>query len=345
MSRRQGAHRFGASRAFAVSIVATAALLAGGAVAPLAQAPRTVQDGVFTEAQAARGQAAYTERCASCHGDAMQGAQAPPLVGDVFVGNWQTQPLSALANKIRNTMPADAAGTLTREQTADLVAYILKGSAFPASGTELPSAEAALSRITWPQRPAAAGAVAQAAGAGPRVYPPLGNMAQLMRGIFFPNSNLIFTVQTHDPGAPAPPRPAGSQPDAGFSWVDWGAGIYGGWQLVDNAAIALADASPLMLTPGLRCENGRPAPVTDPDWIRFTEQMIAVARRTYQASQSRNQETVSDITGDLSDACAACHQAYRDVRGSGRGGLNPADPSNQAGRCQPRPARSPVPPR
>jgi hypothetical protein len=104
---------------------------------------------------------------------------------------------------------------------------------------------------------------------------------------------------------------------------------------VDNAAIALADVSPLMLSPGLRCENGRPAPVADADWIKFTEQMIAVARRTYRASQSRSQEAVSDATGDLSDACAACHQAYRDVRTPGRAG-NPGDPANNAARCMSR---------
>jgi hypothetical protein len=88
--------------------------------------------------------------------------------------------------------------------------------------------------------------------------------------------------------------------------------------VIDNAAVALADVSPLMLTPGLRCENGRLAPVTEPDWIRFTQQMIDVSRRTYAAAQTRSQEAVSDATGDLSDACAACHQVYREGRG-GRG--------------------------
>jgi hypothetical protein len=155
-----------------------------------------------------------------------------------------------------------------------------------------------------------------------------------MRGIFFPNSNLIFTVQTHDPGAPAPPPSADSQ-SRGFSFVDWGAGIYGGWELIDNAALALADASPLMLAPGIRCENGRLAPVNDPDWIKFTEQMIAVARKTYQLSQSRNQEAVSEATGDLSDACSNCHQAYRDIRGRNRA-PDPTDPSNKAARCMSR---------
>jgi quinoprotein glucose dehydrogenase len=294
-----------------------------------AQTARTVRDGVFSDAQAGRGRGLYAKQCASCHGADLKGGQAPPLVGDPFQGTWRTQPLAALANKIRHTMPADAQGTLTPAQAVDLVAHLLKAGGFPAGRAELDSSDAALEGIGWPARPGGAPAPTQV-----KAYPPLGNMAQLMRGIFFPNSNLIFTVQTRDPAEPA--RPAtGDTAATGFSFVDWGAGIYGGWQLVDNAAIALADASPLMLTPGIRCENGRLAPVTDPDWIKFTEDMIAVARKTYQASQSRSQDAVSEATGDLSDACAACHRAYREVRPPGAT-PDPTDPSNKAFRCQPR---------
>ena len=314
------------------SLVAASALFALVIVSTQAQAPRTVQEGVFTNAQAERGQGIYAKRCASCHGNALTGGQAPPLVGDAFTSNWRSEPLSVLVSKIQHTMPADAPGELTPEQTVDVVAHMLKVGGFPASTTALTSSEEALTKITWPQRPAGAAAASQM-----RAYPPLGNMAQLMRGIFFPNSNLIFTVQTRDPGAP-PPAPAPAQTgnqSAGFSFVDWGVGIYPGWQLVDNAAVALADAAPLMLTPGIRCENGRLAPVTDPDWIKFTEQMIVVARKTYRASQSRSQDAVSEATGDLSDACAACHQAYRDVRGRGRGG-DPTDPTIRAARCMSR---------
>jgi hypothetical protein len=102
--------------------------------------------------------------------------------------------------------------------------------------------------------------------------------------------------------------------------------------VIENAAAALADASPWMLTPGLRCENGRLAPVTEPDWIRFTEQMVSVAKRGYRLAQTRNQETVSEWTGDLSDACAACHSVYRDVGGRGRG-ANPLAPGVNPARC------------
>ena len=310
-------------------ILVTGALLAAGSGPTRAQAPRTVQDGVYTDAQAARGQALYVKQCASCHGDTLKGAQAPPLVGDTFVAAWQAMPLGDLVSKVRNTMPADAPGQLTPPQSADIVAHLLKAGGFPAGRVELASADAALSQIGWPQRPAAA----QAAGSV-KAYPPLGNMAQLMRGVFFPNSNLIFTVQTRDPAAPAP-KPSPEQQGQGFSVFDWGQGIYAGWQMIDNAAIAIADASPLMLMPGIRCENGRLAPINDPDWIKFTDQMIAVARKTYKASQSRSQDAVSEDTGDLADACAACHQAYREVRPRGQA-LDPTDPSNKANRCMSR---------
>jgi mono/diheme cytochrome c family protein len=312
--------------------VLAAALIVWVTALTHAQAPRTVRDGVFGDAQATRGQATYQKQCASCHGDKLQGLQGPPLVAESFLSRWHTLPLSELTSKIRNTMPAGATGTLTPQQSVDLVAFILKTGGFPAGKTDLAANDEVLGKITWPAGLVAAAPASSAQG---RVYPPLGNMGQLMRGIFFPNSNLIFTVQTRDPGAPAPP-PSANNPNAGFSFVDWGAGIYGGWELVDNAALALADASPLMLAPGIRCENGRLAPVTDPQWIKFTEDLIAVARRTYRLSQTRNQEAVAEATGDLSDACAACHGVYRESRGRGGRAPDPTDPSNKAARCMPR---------
>ena len=63
---------------------------------------------------------------------------------------------------------------------------------------------------------------------------PPGNLAQVMRGILFPSSNLIFNVQNQDPGE----QKVGWSPGTtSFAWVDWGAGIYSGWELVDYAAI------------------------------------------------------------------------------------------------------------
>ena len=150
-----------------------------------------------------------------------------------------------------------------------------------------------------------------------------------MRGILFPSSNIIFNVQTHDPGAPPPKRPPNQAADAAFSMTDWGAGIYKGWEIIDYAAVALAESAPLLLTPGRRCENGRPVPVQDADWIKYTVELAETGRAAYKASQTRKQEVVSDFTEQIANACLHCHQVYRDKRV----GRNAADPSSQAARC------------
>ena len=289
-----------------------------------AQTPQTVQDGVFSDAQAARGQALYAQRCAGCHGPALTGASAPALTGDAFTSKFRMEPLSALFIQIRYAMPPGAEDTarLTPEQAADLVAHILRINGFPAGKTDFPAADAVNSQIAWPAgRSGGAGAAPASTW-----YAPTGNLAKLMRGVFFHNSNLIFSIQEME-AADLPPKPPSSRPD-GLTTFDWGLLIYTGWPAVENAATALADASALMMLPGLRCENGRAAPITEPDWVRFTDRMISVARRTYRLAQTKNKEAVAEYTADLSNACNACHLTYRDVGGRGRGGAG-----NTAGRC------------
>ena len=307
------------------TIVATASVL----LTLHAQQAQTVRQGVYTEDQARRGQAAYTERCSSCHGDMLEGRLGPPLTGQDFIGEWAKQPVSELFGKIRNTMPQDEPGKLTPQQTADILAYILQVGKFPSGRAQLSSDENALKQIGWPAdavataKPGAATAAANAAAS----FPPAGNLAQVMRGILFPSANIIFTVQTHDPNEKQKgPDPA----EGGFNWAIWGSQIYPGWELVDYASVALAESAPLMLTPGRRCENGKPVPINDPEWLKFTQELADAGKAAYKASQTRNQETVSDISNVVNDACLHCHQMYRDRGGRGR---NPADPSNKANRC------------
>ena len=232
-----------------LAVVACATL---GSLLPAvhAQQPRTANDGVYTDAQAARGLALYQERCAMCHGDALGGGLAPPLSGSAFIAAWGAQPLWELASKIRNTMPANDPGKLTPSQSADLVAHILQAGKFPSGRTELGADEAALKSIGLPGP--GPQAIAPAASRAP-AFPAAGNLAQVMRGILFPSSNIVFNVQTHDPGASIKSAQVGATDAAGFNWTDWGAGIYPGWQIVDYAAIAVAESAPLMLTPGRRC--------------------------------------------------------------------------------------------
>src|SRR5262249_28080378 len=158
---------------------------------------RTANDGVYTDAQAARGRALYQERCALCHGATLGGALAPPLAGSVFVSAWGAQPLSELANKIRNTMPANDPGKLTASQPSALVPHIWQSGKFPAGRTEHAADEAALKSIFLPgPRPQAA-----TVSNGP-AFPPAGNPARVMRGILFPSANIIFNVQPHAPAVP-----------------------------------------------------------------------------------------------------------------------------------------------
>ncbi len=287
----------------------------------LAQTGRTVADGVYTDPQATRGQAVYARECQACHGTTLSGGLGPPLAGVGFLQAWDTLSLADLVDKIQKTMPATDPGTLSRAEATDVVAYVLKASKFPAGPAELSSDPATLTNLALggPRD----GAPAQTLPSG---RPP-GNLAQVMRGILFPSSNLIFNVQNQDPGEE---KVGWSPGTTSFAWVDWGAGIYSGWELVDYAAIAIAESAPLLLLPGRRCENGRPVPVEQPDWVQFTEAMADAGRAAYRASQSRNQEAVSEVTNQIADACLQCHDVYRDKPGG-----TTIDPSNKAARCVP----------
>ena len=111
---------------------------------------RSVWDGVYTEEQAARGEKVSAAQCARCHGQTLTGAEAAPgLVGDVFNANWEGVPLGDLFERIRVSMPLDTPGTLSRQQNADVIAYMLKLGKRPAGSIELPPDVAALGQITY----------------------------------------------------------------------------------------------------------------------------------------------------------------------------------------------------
>lgn len=139
------------------------------------------------------------------------------------------------------------------------------------------------------------------------VAKPTGSLAQVMRGIFFPNANLLFDVQGKDPGAP--PKKFG---DVGASATDTYSNIYAGWQVVENAAVALEESSDLLMKPGRLCENGRPVPLGRADWAKFTQGMREAGRAALKAAQSRNRDAAIEVTNQIADACANCHEVYRD---------------------------------
>jgi mono/diheme cytochrome c family protein/cytochrome c556 len=268
----------------------------------------TLAGGAYSSAQAKRGQDLYVKQCVACHGEDLSGAIGPPLAGDAFVSIWAGRSVAELVDKVQNTMPLGAGGTLTRPQSTDIVAYILQVGKYPAGQAEL--SDAALPKVSFPAArtaPAAAAAGNAGNGGGP-AFGVAGNLAQIMRGITFPNANIIFNVQIKDPGNQPKVAP-GAMP---FDYVNWGATVYPGWQAVDQAALALIESTPLFMLPGRRCENGRPAPIDRADYKQMTDALVLVAREAYKASQTRNQDTVIAVAEKLNDACANCHKVYRD---------------------------------
>ena len=295
---------------YALGVAACAyAIVAMSSVAGNAGQLRSATDGVYSAGQAARGQQVYQAQCAECHGNSLEGTSGPPLVGENFLSNWSARPLTNLVDKIQKTMPFNLPGSLSRQQSTDLTAYMLQTGKFAPGQAEL--TDATLAQIAFPAaRPPAAPVATTAAGAS--LPSPEGNLAELMRAIAFPNSNIIFNLQLKDPGA-QPKKPTAATP---FDYVEWGSTVYGGWLAVDQAAVAITESAALFLTPGRLCQNGRAVPVDRADWKQFVAALTEAGKLAHRASRARNFEAFVDISEKLNDACANCHKVYRDKGGA-----------------------------
>ena len=118
------------------------ALLVGGAQ------ERTVWDGVYTEAQAERGRAAYATSCASCHADDLRGrSTAPSLVEESFAFLWEDMSFGDLFERTQTRMPSDRPGSLPGATYADILAFIAQKNGYPPGPNELAAEVAALKSI------------------------------------------------------------------------------------------------------------------------------------------------------------------------------------------------------
>jgi mono/diheme cytochrome c family protein len=127
-----------------VSSLVTAAMGAFSAVgsygAVAAQDMKSQWSGAFTVEQAGRGETLYTDRCSVCHGGELRGTEmAPGLIDEVFSAKWNDQTLADLFDRIRRTMPQNDPGTLSGQQAADLLAFVLSKASYPAGTQELPA--------------------------------------------------------------------------------------------------------------------------------------------------------------------------------------------------------------
>ena len=158
----------------------------------------------------------------------------------------------------------------------------------------------ALSVLVVAQAPGGRGAAPQQ----PRVH---ANMLQLMRGVLYPASNVIFTVQSDDPDSFKPGLRPSTSSDPLTS-------AYGGWAAVENAGMALAESANLLILPR-QCGNGKPAPIQNADWQMWVQELRDAGMAAYKVGQAKNADAILDAAAAVSDACLHCHQKYRNVPG------------------------------
>jgi hypothetical protein len=148
----------------------------------------------------------------------------------------------------------------------------------------------------------------RAAGAVTLPEKPDANLLQLMRGVMFAQANVIFAGQVDVSTIPHDALPAVS-PNPLTS-------VYGGWQAVENASLALAESAKLLAVPGRTCANGKAVPVEEAAWVKYVSAMHDAALEAYKAAQAKSTDDMLNATANVSDSCAACHNVYRSNRAS-----------------------------
>ena len=135
-----------------VALLGAVVTVAAGAVA--AGQGRTVWDGVYTAEQARRGAEAYEQACAECHGSDLGGGDmAPGLAGVEFIYNWHGFSARDLFERLRVSMPPDRPNRVSRQDKADILAFMLEANGMPAGDAELASRAGPLGAIQFLAEP------------------------------------------------------------------------------------------------------------------------------------------------------------------------------------------------
>ena len=140
------------------------------------------------------------------------------------------------------------------------------------------------------------------AAAAPKVY---ANLAQLMRGILYPASNVVFAAQNENPDDVKPDK----DPSLAVNPL---VSTYGKWTAVENAGLALAEAANLLTIAGRKCSNGISVPINNADWVKFVQGLRDAGAAAYKAAQSKNQDNIVMAADTMTTACSNCHDKYRE---------------------------------
>jgi hypothetical protein len=131
------------------------------------------------------------------------------------------------------------------------------------------------------------------------------NLGQLMKGIFYINSNVIFAAQGTNPSEMKGEGDTSVSPNALTS-------TYGQWEAVENSSLAIMEATNLLSLPGRKCANGKDVPSSNPDWPGFVQGLRDAVQKALDAAKAKNQDLILDAADAMTTACANCHDKYRE---------------------------------
>ena len=140
---------------------------------------------------------------------------------------------------------------------------------------------------------------------------PHGTLLQVMRAIPFPSSNIIFDMQSNDPGKPVKQGDTSGNATAQYGSI----AAYAGWNAIENAGVALQETANLVMIPGRKCGNGAPVPNDQEDFKKWAADLATIGAEVTKFAQAKvyNEDAVLDLAGRVSDACANCHMKYRET--------------------------------
>jgi len=130
-------------RALTASFLVLVGLVVRGAAqsAPAAPGESTLA-GVYTAAQAARGEESYMNICVGCHA-------AGTYAGATFLAKWDGKPVSEFFEIMSEKMPKDDPGSLELKEYAQILAYILRQNKMPEGKVELPADADVLKKVKF----------------------------------------------------------------------------------------------------------------------------------------------------------------------------------------------------
>ena len=135
---------------FKFVVVALVVLAVVGAFRAVSAQEKTQWDGIYTAEQAKRGETVYSDVCSPCHGPALGGTDlAPALTGADFAMNWNDMKLADFFDRVSQTMPLSAPGSLSAQQYADVIGFIMQKSGAPAGTTEIPTKKEGLATVKF----------------------------------------------------------------------------------------------------------------------------------------------------------------------------------------------------